>query len=46
MTVVVGTLVPFATPLIGTLMLGNLMKESGVVERLDEGVVDTRSRTR
>jgi oxaloacetate decarboxylase beta subunit len=33
-TVIVGTLVPFATPLIGTLMLGNLMKESGVVERL------------
>jgi oxaloacetate decarboxylase beta subunit len=33
-TVLVGTLVPFATPLIGTLMLGNLMKESGVVERL------------
>lgn len=33
-TVVVGTLVPFATPLIGTLMLGNLMKESGAVERL------------
>jgi len=32
--VVVGTLVPFATPLIGMLMLGNLMKESGVVERL------------
>ena len=31
---VVGTLVPFATPLIGMLMLGNLMKESGVVERL------------
>ncbi len=30
----VGTLVPFATPLIGMLMLGNLMKESGVVERL------------
>ncbi|MDR0378657.1 MAG: sodium ion-translocating decarboxylase subunit beta, partial [Candidatus Accumulibacter sp.] len=28
-TVVVGTLVPFATPLIGMLMLGNLMKESG-----------------
>ena len=25
---------PFATPLIGMLMLGNLMKESGVVERL------------
>jgi oxaloacetate decarboxylase beta subunit len=33
-TAVVGTLVPFATPLVGMLMLGNLMKESGVVERL------------
>jgi carboxybiotin decarboxylase len=33
-TVVVGSLVPMATPLIGMLMLGNLMKESGVVERL------------
>lgn len=33
-TVIVGTLVPFATPLVGTLMLGNLMRESGVVERL------------
>ncbi|HET8644381.1 MAG TPA: sodium ion-translocating decarboxylase subunit beta, partial [Vicinamibacteria bacterium] len=33
-TVVVGTLVPRAAPLVGTLMLGNLMKESGVVERL------------
>jgi oxaloacetate decarboxylase beta subunit len=33
-TVVVGILVPMATPLVGTLMLGNLMKESGVVERL------------
>lgn len=33
-TVVVGTLVPFATPLIGSLMLGNLMRESKVVERL------------
>jgi oxaloacetate decarboxylase beta subunit len=32
--VVVGTLVPMAIPLIGMLMLGNLMKESGVVERL------------
>jgi len=32
--VVVGSLVPFATPLIGMLMLGNLMRESGVVERL------------
>mgnify|MGYP001037764561 CR=1 FL=1 len=33
-TVIVGTLVPFATPLIGMLMLGNFMKESGAVERL------------
>jgi oxaloacetate decarboxylase beta subunit len=33
-TVVVGLLVPMAVPLIGMLMLGNLMKESGVVERL------------
>ena len=33
-TVTVGILVPFATPLIGCLMLGNLMRESGVVERL------------
>ena len=33
-TVMVGTLVPFATPLIGMLMLGNLMRESKVVERL------------
>jgi oxaloacetate decarboxylase beta subunit len=33
-TVVVGTLVPMAIPLVGMLMLGNLMKESGVVERL------------
>ena len=33
-TICVGILVPFATPLIGCLMLGNLMRESGVVERL------------
>ncbi len=33
-TIVVGTLVPMAIPLIGTLMLGNLLRESGVVERL------------
>jgi oxaloacetate decarboxylase beta subunit len=33
-TVIVGMLVPMATPLIGALMLGNLMKESGAVERL------------
>ena len=31
---VVGILVPFATPLVGSLMLGNLMRESLVVERL------------
>jgi oxaloacetate decarboxylase beta subunit len=35
-TVGVGILVPFATPLIGCLMLGNLMRESGVVERLTQ----------
>ena len=34
MTIMVGCLVPFAAPLIGTLMLGNLMRESGAVERL------------
>jgi oxaloacetate decarboxylase beta subunit len=33
-TLVVGVLVPFATPLVGSLMLGNLMRESGAVERL------------
>lgn len=33
-TLVVCLIVPSATPLIGMLMLGNLMKESGVVERL------------
>lgn len=32
--IVVGSLVPMAIPLIGTLMLGNLLRESGVVERL------------
>lgn len=35
-TVMVRTLVPFATPAIGMLMLGNLMKESGAVERRPE----------
>jgi oxaloacetate decarboxylase beta subunit len=34
--VVVGTLVPFAIPLVGSLMLGNLMRESGVVQRLTD----------
>ncbi|NJM06119.1 sodium ion-translocating decarboxylase subunit beta [Candidatus Gracilibacteria bacterium] len=33
-TVAVGVLVPFAIPLVGMLMLGNLMRESGAVERL------------
>ena len=33
-TLIVCLVVPSATPLIGMLMLGNLMKESGVVERL------------
>ena len=33
-TLVVCFMVPDATPLIGMLMLGNLMKESGVVDRL------------
>lgn len=35
-TVVVGLLIPTATPLIGMLMLGNLLRESGVVERLNK----------
>lgn len=33
-TIIIGLLVPTATPLIGMLMLGNLLRESGVVERL------------
>lgn len=35
-TVVVWLAVPSATPLVGMLMLGNLMKESGVVERISK----------
>ncbi len=35
-TVVVGLLVPDATPLISMLMLGNLLRESRVVERLNK----------
>ena len=35
-TVIVGILVPQATPLIAMLMVGNLLKESGVVERLSQ----------
>src|SRR5688500_3279134 len=33
-TIFASILAPIGTPLIGTVMLGNLMKESGVVERL------------
>jgi oxaloacetate decarboxylase beta subunit len=33
-TLTTGLLVPMAAPLIGTLMFGNLMRESGVVEKL------------
>ena len=33
-TLIVGLLLPDAIPLLGMLMLGNLMKESGVVDRL------------
>jgi carboxybiotin decarboxylase len=36
LTLVVGLLVPEATPLISMLMLGNLLKASGVVERLNK----------
>jgi sodium ion-translocating decarboxylase beta subunit len=35
-TLVIGLLVPDATPLISMLMLGNLLRESGVVERLNK----------
>ncbi|MBR2500202.1 MAG: sodium ion-translocating decarboxylase subunit beta, partial [Clostridia bacterium] len=37
-TVFVSLLLPSAAPLIGALMLGNLMKETGVVERLSKTV--------
>jgi oxaloacetate decarboxylase beta subunit len=44
-TLVVGLLLPTAIPLLGMLMLGNLMKESGVVERLSSqaqnGLINT-----
>jgi sodium ion-translocating decarboxylase beta subunit len=35
-TVLCGLIAPMGLPLIGTIMLGNLMKESGVVSRLTE----------
>ena len=37
-TIITGILVPQAAPLIAMLMLGNLFKESGVVERLSNSV--------
>lgn len=37
-TVFVALLVPSATPLVGSLMLGNLFRESGVVDRLSKTV--------
>jgi carboxybiotin decarboxylase len=37
-TLLIGLLVPAATPLIGMLMLGNLLRESGVAERLSKSV--------
>ncbi len=37
-TIFVAFLVPSATPLVGCLMLGNLLKESGVCERLSKTV--------
>ena len=36
-TLICGLMVPMATPLIGMLMFGNLMRESGVVDRLSKG---------
>jgi len=38
LTILITLILPAATPLIGCLMLGNLMKESGVVERLSKTV--------
>ncbi len=37
-TIIVSMLLPSAAPLIGSLMLGNLMRESGVVDRLSKTV--------
>ena len=37
-TVIIALLLPSAVPLIGSLMLGNLMKECGVVDRLSKTV--------
>ena len=38
LAIVISLLLPSAAPLIGCLMLGNLMKESGVVDRLSKTV--------
>ena len=38
LTMIIALLLPSAAPLIGCLMLGNLMKECGVVERLSKTV--------
>ena len=35
-TIIVSLMLPAATPLIGMLMLGNLFRESGVVDRLSD----------
>jgi oxaloacetate decarboxylase beta subunit len=35
-TIIISLIVPAATPLVGMLMLGNLFRECGVVERLNE----------
>ena len=44
-TIFVALLVPSATPLVGTLMLGNLFRECGVVDRLSQtaqnGLINT-----
>jgi oxaloacetate decarboxylase beta subunit len=39
-TVVIGVLVPQSAPLIATLMFGNLLKESGVVQRLSSAAAN------
>ncbi len=41
LTIIAGIFLPEAAPLIATLMLGNLLKESGVVEGLVETAKDT-----
>ncbi|MFO7942090.1 MAG: sodium ion-translocating decarboxylase subunit beta [Bacillota bacterium] len=39
-TILVGLIIPQALPLVGMLMLGNLMRESGVVKRLAEAAAN------